>query len=169
MRYPRASFEIAASSPSSRTGKMHTQRFERMKQVGALACACIQHATNPRPGIPWEYFNLISNGFLPKGEKDEQNVAEGRQRYDAALAAKILAADKERPELIILAGWMHVFSVPFLEPLERAGVRIINLHPALPGKFEMVMLRSSCSQSAQGSSTEPWRLSGLSRRSRLAD
>ncbi|KAK4134008.1 phosphoribosylglycinamide formyltransferase [Trichocladium antarcticum] len=90
-------------------------------------------------GIPWEYFNLISNGFLPKGEKDEQNVAEGRQRYDAALAAKILAADKERPELVILAGWMHVFSVAFLEPLERAGVRIINLHPALPGEFDGTM------------------------------
>lgn len=72
---------------------------------------------------------------MQKGETGEQKVAEGRQKYDAALAAKILEADKEKPELIVLAGWMHVFSVAFLEPLERAGVRIINLHPALPGKF----------------------------------
>lgn len=90
-------------------------------------------------GIPWDYFNLISDGFLRKGETDEQKVAEGRQRYDAALAARILSTDKERPELIVLAGWMHVFSSAFLEPLERAGVRIINLHPALPGEFDGAM------------------------------
>lgn len=93
----------------------------------------MQHATNSRPGIPWEYFNLISNGFLQKGEKDEQKVAESRRKYDAALAAKILSAE-ETPELIILAGWMYVFSTAFLEPLDKAGVRIINIHPALPRK-----------------------------------
>ncbi|KAI5867952.1 formyl transferase [Durotheca rogersii] len=90
-------------------------------------------------GIPWDYFNLISNGFLRKGEIDEQKISEGRQRYDAALAARVLSTDKERPELIILAGWMHVFSGAFLEPVERAGVRIINIHPALPGEFDGAM------------------------------
>ncbi|KAI1490169.1 phosphoribosylglycinamide formyltransferase [Biscogniauxia mediterranea] len=89
-----------------------------------------------KAGIPWEYFNLVSNGFLRKGETDEQKVAEGRRRYDAALAARILAADKEKPELIVLAGWMHVFSTAFLEPLEKAGVQIINIHPALPREFD---------------------------------
>ncbi len=97
------------------------QPFERKKQVGALACACIQHVTNSRLGIPWDYFNLISNGFLRKGETDEKKVAEGRQRYDAALAARVLSTEKERPELIILAGWMHVFSRAFLDPIDRAG------------------------------------------------
>ena len=135
MLYLRVSFEIAALSRSSRTGEMHTQLFERMKQVGALPCACIQHATNSRPGIPWDYFNLISNGFLRKGETDEQKVADGRQKYDAALAAMILSTDKERPELIILAGWMHVFSSAFLEPIKKAGIVLINIHPAKPGKF----------------------------------
>lgn len=94
-------------------------------------CQCV---ADSQLGIPWEYFNLISNGFLGKGEKDEQKVAEGRRKYDAALAARILAADRERPELIVLAGWMHVFTTAFLEPLENAGIRIINLHPALPRK-----------------------------------
>ena len=126
MPYLWVSFEIAALSHLSQTGEMHTQLFERMKQVGALPCACIQHATNSRPGIPWDYFNLISNGFLQKGETGEQKLAEGRQKYDAALAAKILSTDKERPELIILAGWMHAFSRAFLEPIERAGMRIIT-------------------------------------------
>lgn len=86
-------------------------------------------------GIPWEYFNVISNGFQAKGEKDEKKVAEARQKYDAALAQKVLNDYDERPELIVLAGWMYVFSGAFLEPLEKAGIRVINLHPALPGKF----------------------------------
>jgi phosphoribosylglycinamide formyltransferase len=48
------------------------------------------------------------------------------------LAKKVLELE-ERPELIVLAGWMHVFSAPFLEPLEKVGLKVINLHPALPG------------------------------------
>lgn len=84
-------------------------------------------------GIPWEYFNLISNGFLPKGEKDPAKVAEARERYDAALAEKVLAGD-EKPDLVVLAGWMHVFGKTFLEPMEREGITCINLHPGLPGE-----------------------------------
>lgn len=87
-------------------------------------------------GIPWEYFNLISNGFLAKGEKDEAKTAEARKKYDAALADKILGLE-ERPQLIVLAGWMWVFSSEFLRPLEEVGILVINLHPALPGKSLM--------------------------------
>ncbi|RNJ52229.1 hypothetical protein D7B24_004085 [Verticillium nonalfalfae] len=96
------------------------------------------HATAraEKAGIPWEYFNLISHGFLQRGESDEQKVTEGRQNYDSTLAARILSESQEKPELIVLAGWMHVFSTSFLEPLEKAGVKIINLHPALPGEFD---------------------------------
>lgn len=88
-------------------------------------------------GIPWEYYNLISNGFQKKGETDESKILAARKAYDAALAAKILAAPAaERPELIVLAGWMYVFSPSFLEPIDAAGIKIINLHPALPGEFD---------------------------------
>ncbi|KAL0933750.1 phosphoribosylglycinamide formyltransferase [Colletotrichum truncatum] len=83
--------------------------------------------------IPWECFNMISNGFLAKGEKDEAKATEARQKYDAVLAEKVLA---EKPDLVVLAGWMHVFTSPFLRPLESAGIKAINLHPALPGKFD---------------------------------
>ncbi|KAF4495098.1 phosphoribosylglycinamide formyltransferase [Fusarium agapanthi] len=95
------------------------------------------HATvrAEKVGIPWQYFNLISHGFLEKGETDEQKVTEGRRKYDAALAEKILSAD-EKPELIVLAGWMHVFSTAFLDPIQKAGLNVINLHPALPGEFD---------------------------------
>jgi phosphoribosylglycinamide formyltransferase len=71
---------------------------------------------------------------LAKGERDEKKITEAREEYDAALAQKILTEGNERPELVVLAGWMHVFSSAFLEPLEKAGLKVINLHPALPGK-----------------------------------
>lgn len=83
-------------------------------------------------GIPWEYFNLITHGFQAKGEKDPLKVQEARDRYDAALAKKLLEGDF-RPDLVVLAGWMYVFGKSFLGPLDAAGIKIINLHPALPG------------------------------------
>ncbi|KAH8886382.1 phosphoribosylglycinamide formyltransferase [Thozetella sp. PMI_491] len=86
-------------------------------------------------GIPSEYFNLISNGFQAAGEKDPQKLQEARDKYDAALATKILQ-DEPRPDLIVLAGWMYVFGKSFLDPLKAAGIQIINLHPALPGRYD---------------------------------
>jgi len=88
-------------------------------------------------GIPWEYFNLISHGFQAKGEQDPVKIQEARNKYDAALAEKLLKGDY-KPELVILAGWMYVFGKAFLDPLEAAGIKIINLHPALPGMMAMV-------------------------------
>jgi formyltetrahydrofolate-dependent phosphoribosylglycinamide formyltransferase len=37
-----------------------------------------------------------------------------------------------KPDLIILAGWMHIFSSAFLDKFPK---RVINLHPALPAAF----------------------------------
>jgi phosphoribosylglycinamide formyltransferase len=85
-----------------------------------------------KAGIPWEYFNLISHGFQAKGEKDSLKVQASRDKYDAALAEKLLQGDS-RPDLVVLAGWMYVFGKHFLDPIDAAGIKIINLHPALPG------------------------------------
>lgn len=52
-----------------------------------------------------------------------------RERYDAALAAEIADA---RPDLIVQAGWMHLFTSAFLD---RFPEMVVNLHPALPGAF----------------------------------
>ena len=52
-----------------------------------------------------------------------------RERYDAALAAEIADA---RPDLIVQAGWMHLFTSAFLD---RFPGMVVNLHPALPGAF----------------------------------
>ena len=55
--------------------------------------------------------------------------ASGRRRYDADLAA---AVARTEPDLVVLAGWMHLLSSAFLD---RFPGRVINLHPALPGQF----------------------------------
>jgi len=52
-----------------------------------------------------------------------------RQKYDSDLADKAAAF---QPDYILLAGWMRLLSMPFLE---RFPQRVINLHPALPGTF----------------------------------
>ena len=52
-----------------------------------------------------------------------------RRRYDADLAELVASAE---PDLVVLAGWMHVLSSAFLD---RFPNRVINLHPALPGRF----------------------------------
>ncbi|KAF5019261.1 hypothetical protein F66182_8753, partial [Fusarium sp. NRRL 66182] len=86
-----------------------------------------------KSGVPYEYFNLVAHGYLAKGEKDSDKVKEGRARYDADLAAKIVEA---KPDMVVLAGWMHVFAQSFLTPLEAAGIPVVNLHPALPGRYD---------------------------------
>ena len=57
------------------------------------------------------------------------NTNRPRTDYDADLA-EIVAATKS--DWIVLAGWMHVFSMAFLGKFPN---RVINLHPALPGQF----------------------------------
>ena len=64
-------------------------------------------------GIPSTYFNLLSGGFQAKGEKDSENLKQARAKYDAALADKVL---QEEPDLIVCAGWMHVFRYAYKAP-----------------------------------------------------
>jgi formyltetrahydrofolate-dependent phosphoribosylglycinamide formyltransferase len=70
-------------------------------------------------GIPTLYYPL----------KPYHDAGRSREQYDADLAARIAPYD---PDLIVLAGWMHILSPAFLDHF--AG-RVINLHPALPGAF----------------------------------
>ena len=70
-------------------------------------------------GIDGVYFPL----------KPYKDRGETREVYDADLAKAITLY---RPDLIVLAGWMHILSPAFLEKFPR---QVINLHPALPGEF----------------------------------
>lgn len=59
-----------------------------------------------------------------------------REEYDAELARLVL---QDTPDLVVCLGFMHVVSPKFLGPLEEARLKIINLHPALPGAFNGVV------------------------------
>jgi len=70
-------------------------------------------------GVPTVYFPL--KPYLDKGLSREQ--------YDLDLAERVRDF---QPDLIVLAGWMHVLSAGFLDQFPE---QVINLHPALPGMF----------------------------------
>ena len=70
-------------------------------------------------GIPTMYIPL----------KPYTDAGKSRAEYDADLAATLLPY---QPDLIVLAGWMHIFSPAFLDQFPG---KVINLHPALPGQF----------------------------------
>ena len=70
-------------------------------------------------GIPTLYFPL----------KPYKDAGWPREQYDADLAERVSAYN---PDLVVLAGWMHILSSAFLDRFPR---RVINLHPALPGAF----------------------------------
>jgi formyltetrahydrofolate-dependent phosphoribosylglycinamide formyltransferase len=70
-------------------------------------------------GIPTQYVPL----------KPYRDAGQSREAYDAELATAVGAL---QPDLVVLAGWMHVLSPAFLN---RFSGRVINLHPALPGQF----------------------------------
>jgi formyltetrahydrofolate-dependent phosphoribosylglycinamide formyltransferase len=72
-----------------------------------------------RAGVPTLYFPL----------KPYHDAGRSRAEYDADLAGRVAAV---APDLIVLAGWMHVLSLAFLN---RYPDRVINLHPAMPGTF----------------------------------
>lgn len=69
--------------------------------------------------LPTLYFPL--KPYLEAGQS--------RDQYDVVLAERVAA---HQPDLIVLAGWMHVLNAAFLE---RFPQRVLNLHPALPGCF----------------------------------
>jgi len=72
-----------------------------------------------KAGIPTLYFPF----------KPYRDRGLSREQYDGDLAAQIRPYN---PDLVVLAGWMHIFSPGFLDQFPR---RVINLHPALPGMF----------------------------------
>ena len=76
-----------------------------------------------RSGIPVSYWPL--SPYLAGAPEP----AEARRRYDAELARTVAQSE---PDLVVLAGWMHVLSAAFLDWFPN---RVINLHPALPGQF----------------------------------
>ncbi len=74
----------------------------------------------------------VPSVFRPLGPFREQHPDDpraAREAYDAALGAEVADA---RPDLVVQAGWMHLFTSAFLD---RFPEMVVNLHPALPGAF----------------------------------
>lgn len=87
----------------------------------------LTRATQASPSIPTAYLAL--QPYL------KSNPGKSRDDYDAEVARIVL---EKNPDLVVLAGWMHILGDRFLELLTRDGtpVPVINLHPALPGAFD---------------------------------
>jgi formyltetrahydrofolate-dependent phosphoribosylglycinamide formyltransferase len=63
--------------------------------------------------------------------KTFKDAGRTREAYDRDLAERVTTV---RPDLIVLAGFMHILSPSFLARFE--DIALINLHPALPGAFD---------------------------------
>lgn len=98
----------------------------RMKALDASIVCVVSNrkaafglARAEKAGVPTRYFPL--KPYLDAGRT--------RAEYDGDLAALVAAY---KPDWVVLAGWMHILSAAFIE---RFPYRVVNLHPALPGKF----------------------------------
>lgn len=67
--------------------------------------------------------------------KPYKDLGKTRIEYDIDLAKKI---KEYNPNLIVLAGWMHILSEEFLNLFK--DINIINLHPALPNQFDGIYI-----------------------------
>lgn len=88
-------------------------------------------AGSKQPASNLQARSVSGNGPAKESAAGERGwfPTDDRRRYDADLADLVTAAEAD---LVVLAGWMHLLSSPFLA---RFPERVINLHPALPGEF----------------------------------
>ncbi|EPQ65891.1 Bgt-1092 [Blumeria graminis f. sp. tritici] len=84
-------------------------------------------------GIPTAYHNLISGKYQAAGEKNKDVRDAARYKYDQDLSRLILA---DNPHIVICAGFMHVLTPIFLESMKEREIPVINLHPALHGRYD---------------------------------
>ncbi|RKF62790.1 Phosphoribosylglycinamide formyltransferase [Erysiphe neolycopersici] len=83
--------------------------------------------------IPTTYHNLIKGKYYSKDEQDQLKKKHGREKYDADLAGLILA---DKPDIVVCAGFMQILTPKFLDPMKDHDIPVINLHPALYGKYD---------------------------------
>ncbi|KAI7874457.1 phosphoribosylglycinamide formyltransferase [Lichtheimia hyalospora FSU 10163] len=101
-------------------------------QSGALKAKIVVVASNRKAaygleraakvGIPTRTFSL----------KKFKDAGKTRVDFDIELAKTI--QEEYQPDLVVLAGFMHILSPEFLSFFPRSNV--MNLHPALPGQFD---------------------------------
>lgn len=72
--------------------------------------------------------NIPTKTFSLKQFKDE-----GKTRVDFDIHVAKTIQEEYKPDLVILAGFMHILSPEFLSFFNN---NVMNLHPALPGQFD---------------------------------
>ncbi|KAK3214078.1 hypothetical protein GRF29_28g1918359 [Pseudopithomyces chartarum] len=77
--------------------------------------------------IPTTYHNLLP--FKRQHPDTPSGTTAARTAYDASLASIILALSP-RPHVIVCAGWMHILTPDFLNPITQAGIK--ELPPPAP-------------------------------------
>ncbi|KAF8816676.1 phosphoribosylglycinamide formyltransferase [Phlegmacium glaucopus] len=98
----------------------------------------LTRAAQSVPPIPTAYIAL--KPYL------QQNPGATRRDYDVEIAKIVLP---EKPDIVVLAGWMHILGDGFLELVDgrkrlegddelsvTKPIAVINLHPALPDQFD---------------------------------
>jgi formyltetrahydrofolate-dependent phosphoribosylglycinamide formyltransferase len=94
--------------------------------ITAVPCLVVSNRQKAY-GLVWAEQAGVPTAYFPfKPYRDE---GKSREEYDADLAALLRPY---HPDLIVLAGWMHILSAAFLNQFPN---KVINLHPALPGQF----------------------------------
>jgi formyltetrahydrofolate-dependent phosphoribosylglycinamide formyltransferase len=96
---------------------------------GQLEAEIVLVVSNRKAAFGLERARLAGIETLYFPLKPYKDAGKTREAYDADLAH---AVSSYAPDLIVLAGWMHIDSGALVE---RFQGRIINLHPALPGEF----------------------------------
>ncbi|MCX7775092.1 MAG: phosphoribosylglycinamide formyltransferase [Rectinemataceae bacterium] len=96
-------------------------------EIAALVCnvpgaPCLGRAV--RAGIPAWLYPPVAASSAPGASRDAR-----RRAYDRHLAD--IVAQWE-PDYVLLLGWMRLLTTEFLS---RFPLRVINMHPALPGMF----------------------------------
>ncbi len=97
--------------------------------AGTLDAAVVGVVANRRDAfglVRAETANIPTCCFILKQYREAGRT---RAEYDADVAA---AVQSFQPDLVVLAGWMHILSAAFLNGFPR---KVVNLHPALPGQF----------------------------------
>ena len=124
-----ALIEATTSQPPS----IHNTKIGRVISNRKIAYGLTRAA---HASIPTTVHNLITNGYTNRfpnpDPASKAATSAAREAFDEDVASLILA---EHPDIVVMAGWMHIVSPKFLKPLDDAGVVVINLHPALPGEY----------------------------------
>ncbi|KAI7834614.1 formyl transferase [Kickxella alabastrina] len=102
------------------------------EQKGELGCGKITLVVSNKKNAYG--LTRASNASIPtfvQTLKQYKDAGKTREDFDHDLAQHIERT--EAPDLIVLAGWMHILSPAFIDMFRG---RIINLHPALPGELD---------------------------------